>query len=93
MSPLWTRLWLEPLLAGAWFEELLSGSVPSISEIARREGVTTRYVAQHVDLAFLSLAIVETILQGRQPVDMTSQSLKQIDLLVGWADQAGVLGF
>lgn len=76
-----------------WFEELLSGAAPSISEIARREGVTMRYVALHIDLAFLSPTITEAILQGRQPVDMTSQSLKQLDLPVDWTKQAALLGF
>lgn len=77
----------------AWFEDLVSGAAPSIVEIAKREGVTMRYVSQHIDLAFLSPTIVEAILQGRQSVEMTSQSLKQVDLPVDWNEQSAVLGF
>jgi site-specific DNA recombinase len=77
----------------AWFEEIVTGTAPSISEIAQREGVTMRYVSQHIDFAFLSPTIVETILEGRQPVQMTLQSLKQVDLPADWVDQARVLNF
>ena len=76
-----------------WFEDLLSGDAASILDIAKREGVTMRYVSQHIDLAFLSPTIVESILQGRQPIEMTSQSLKQIDLPIAWNEQATALGF
>jgi site-specific DNA recombinase len=77
----------------AWFDEIVTGIAPSISEIAQRESVTMRYVSQHIDFAFLSPTIVETILEGRQPVQMTLQSVKQIDLPVDWGDQARALNF
>ena len=47
----------------------------SIREIAAREGLTDRYVARLLDLAFLPPAIVEDILDGRQPVEWTSEML------------------
>ena len=75
-----------------WFEEIASETPSSISEIAKREGVTMRYVAQHLDLAFLAPNIVDAIMAGQQPVDMTLQSLKQLDLPLDWEGQAKRLG-
>ena len=53
---------------GAWFEELATGRVRSLQDLARRDGITRRYIRRLVSLAFLSPDLVETILQGRQPV-------------------------
>jgi site-specific DNA recombinase len=77
----------------AWFKELVDGKVASIAELARREGLNTRYVAQQIELAFLSPTIVETILQGRQPVELTFECLKRMgDLPRSWSDQKRCLG-
>ena len=76
----------------AWFGEITAETPSSISDIAKREGVTIRYVSQHLEFAFLAPTIVDAILAGRQPVDLTLQSLKQVDLPLGWSDQANILG-
>jgi hypothetical protein len=39
--------------------------------LAKGDGITGRYVRLLVDLAFLSPRLVEEILQGRQPVELT----------------------
>jgi site-specific DNA recombinase len=78
--------------AHAWFEELVSGGVKNMSTLAQREGVTDRYIAQHLDLAFLAPAIIETIIAGKQPVDLTVDRLiKQLDLPMEWKAQARLL--
>jgi len=77
-----------------WFEQLASGRACSFAEIARAEGVTRRYVARLIPLAFLAPDIVEKILSGAQPVDLTTDELtKRIDLPLDWAEQRGALGF
>jgi len=77
-----------------WFDRLASGQVESFAEIARAEGVTGRYVAHVIPLAFLAPDIVARILAGTQPVDLTAQKLiKQIDLPLDWAEQRALLGF
>ncbi|HIF95015.1 MAG: hypothetical protein ABGX04_05890 [Myxococcales bacterium] len=77
-----------------WFEQLASGRARSFAEIARTEGVTRRYVARLIPLAFLAPDIVEKILSGAQPVDLTTDELtKRIDLPQDWAEQRGALGF
>jgi hypothetical protein len=66
----------------------------SFAEIASAEGVTRRYVARLIPLAFLAPDIVEKILSGDQPVDLTTDELtKRIDLPLDWAEQRGALGF
>jgi hypothetical protein len=76
----------------AWFDEITAETPSSISDFAKREGVTMRYVSQHPEFAFLAPTIVDAILAGRQPVDLTLQSLKQVELPLGWSDQADILG-
>ena len=51
----------------AWFEELATGRARSLQELAKRDGISRRYIRRLVDLAFLSPELVEAIRQGRQP--------------------------
>ena len=77
-----------------WFEQLATGRVRTFSEIAEAEGVTGRYVAHLVPLAFLAPDIVARILSGTQPVELTTEELtKRIDLPLEWAEQRALLGF
>ena len=63
-------------------------------EIAEAEGVSGRYVAHLIPLAFLAPDIVAKILSGTQPVDLSTEELtKRIDLPLEWAEQRAVLGF
>jgi len=74
-----------------WFEELAAGRARSLRELAERDGITRRYVRRFVDLAFLSPELVEVILQGRQPVDLTATRLIELDLPLDWTDQHTLL--
>jgi site-specific DNA recombinase len=75
----------------AWFEELASGRARSLRELAERDGMTRRYVRRLVDLTFLSPELVEVILQGRQPVELTATRLTELDLPLDWTDQRSLL--
>jgi DNA invertase Pin-like site-specific DNA recombinase len=68
----------------AWFEDLVSGRAKSIADIAEREGVTGRYVARLLDLAFLPPTLVEDIVAGRQPVEMTAETLSRAERPLVW---------
>jgi hypothetical protein len=46
------------------FEELATGQVDTVTAIAKRDGVTDRYVSQLIELAFLSPQIVERAFRG-----------------------------
>ena len=76
-----------------WFEELAAGQTASLQTIADREGLTQRYISRLLPLAFLAPDIVEAILQGCQPVDLTAARLtNQIDLPLGWGEQRELIG-
>jgi site-specific DNA recombinase len=79
--------------AHCWFDDLVSGR--SMVEIARRNGVGKQYVSRLMRLAFLAPEMVERIVAGRQPPELTAQALRtgRFDIPVDWAAQKRALGF
>jgi hypothetical protein len=55
----------------AWFEKLATGRARSLQELAKRDGISRRYIRRLVRLAFLSPQLVEAILQGLSQVPAT----------------------
>ena len=77
----------------AWFEELASGRVRSLTDIARREKIAPRYVERLSHLSFVAPRIVEAICQGRQPADLSAETLlNRIDVPLEWSAQINALG-
>jgi len=62
-----------------------------LQELAKRDGITRRYIRRLVGLAFLSPQLVEAIQQGRQPVELTATRLTEIDLPLDWTEQHKLL--
>lgn len=58
-----------------WLEDLVAGRIPSMEKIARREGVTKRYVSRLIRLGLLGPDVVELIAAGQQAPELTTQSL------------------
>jgi hypothetical protein len=79
--------------AHCWFDDLVHGQ--SMVEIAGRNGVGKQYVSRLVRLAFLAPEVVELIVAGRHPPELTAQVLRtgRSDLPVEWAAQKRALGF
>jgi len=75
----------------AWFEELATGRARSLQDLAKRDGISRRYIRRLLDLAFLSPQLVEAILQGRQPVELTATRLTELDLPLDWTEQHKLL--
>jgi hypothetical protein len=75
----------------AWFEELATGRARSLQELARRDGITRRYIRRLIGLAFLSPQLVEAMLQGRQHVELTVTRLTELDLPLDWTEQHRLL--
>ena len=76
-----------------WADDLLTGRVDSIAAIAKREAVLPNYVRRMTRLAFLSPRIVEAILAGHQPPELTAKALtERIELPLLWSDQERVIG-
>ena len=77
-----------------WFAQIGGGDVQSIRDLAERNGVNQGDVSRIIPLGLLAPDIVEAILAGRQPIDLTAKRLKRVpDLPVSWAEQRRLLGF
>jgi site-specific DNA recombinase len=75
-----------------WHQWILSGEASSQRSIATRLGLSERYVGRVLVCAFLAPDIVEAILDGRQPSDLTFQKLT-CKLPLNWIEQRQQFGF
>ena len=64
---------------------------PLIMPASRSFGARSRYIRRLVGLAFLSPELVEAILQGRHPVELTATRLTELDLPLDWTEQHRLL--
>jgi site-specific DNA recombinase len=79
--------------AKRWADDFVSGKVRSVGELARREGIDGRSVRRLIPLGFLAPRIIEAIVKGRQPVELTIEALtRRIDLPLLWSAQEQALG-
>jgi hypothetical protein len=58
-----------------WQRLLQDGAFCSIGELARSEKINPSYVSRVLRLAFLSPAVIEKILEGKQPAHLTLTDL------------------
>jgi hypothetical protein len=63
----------------------------SLQALAKRDGLTRRHIRRLVCFAFLSPELVEAILQGRQPGELTATRLTELDLPLDWTEQRRLL--
>lgn len=77
--------------AHVWYERLLSGEVTSLRAVAREHGMTPRYVRRLFRCAFLAPEIVDAVIQGYQPPQLTLSRLCK-NLPLDWARQPESLG-
>ena len=73
------------------FEELATGRARSLQELAKRDGISRRYIRRLISLAFLSPQLVEAILDGRKPAELTATRLTELDLPLDWTEQHKLL--
>lgn len=80
--------------AHEYLEKLTNGTASSISELAKQEGGNASRISRHLRLTFLAPDIIESILAGTQPVDLTAEKLRRlIDMPGSWQEQRELLGF
>ncbi|MER8820483.1 recombinase family protein [Mesorhizobium sp. M0991] len=73
---------------------LTNGSARSISELSKVTGIHRADLSKALPLAFLAPGIVDGILSGIQPVNLTARRLARlVDLPVDWNEQESALGF
>ena len=77
-----------------WFDRIAKGEVTSVREIARQEDIDEGDVSRFLPLAFLAPDIVQAILAGKQPPELTAERLKRLRFLPHeWQEQRQSLGF
>ncbi|MBR0680352.1 recombinase family protein [Roseomonas eburnea] len=84
------------LIAKAWAlrEALVSNTAPSLTAVAMELGISQSYATRLVRLAWLAPDIVEAILGGCQPTNLTASHLMQDTRIpTDWQDQRRALGF
>ena len=74
-----------------WRKLLETGVYGTIEEIAAAEKINSSYVSRLLRMTLLAPSIVEAILDGRQPAEMTLAGL-MAPFAVSWAEQARTLG-
>lgn len=78
--------------AHSWYEKVLDGHANDFRALACHARLTERYVGKVFPCTFLAPDIVESILEGRQPDDLTFALLtKKIPL--SWTEQRRQFGF
>ena len=75
-----------------WFEQIVQGEVTGGRAIGKLENLDQRYVSRILPCAFLAPDIVEAILDGRQPEDLTLDKLVA-RIPLDWEEQRNQLGF
>jgi hypothetical protein len=79
--------------AHRWIDDLGQGRAVSLRDLARLYNRDVGEVSRTLPIAFLAPDIVEAILHGRQPIELTPRQLLRIGTLPhGWDDQRRRLG-
>lgn len=77
-----------------WWKLLTEEDGWSIQKLAEQDRMDASDVTRFLPLAFLAPDVVEAILDGRQPEDLTLERLKKMGSLpMAWEEQVRVLGF
>ena len=77
--------------ARSWIDDLVGGRVASFAQIAEREGKVERHIRFLAPLAFVSPRVIEAIVDGSAPADLTSTALAKA-APYSWTDQEARLG-
>ncbi len=80
--------------AHLWLHELTNGTATSIEDVARRHNEDRNEVSRFLSLAHLSPDMVEAIMDGRQPADLTREKLRKlVPVSSDWTEQReGLMG-
>ena len=74
-----------------WFGRIARGKASGPGDIAKAEGLCRTYVTRVLCLAFLAPEVTKAILEGRQPLELTSKRLIRSALKIPllWSNQTG----
>lgn len=60
-----------------WKRLLESGEFATVAELAEREGIAPSFLSRSLRMTLLAPNIVDAILDGRQPADLTLETLRE----------------
>jgi site-specific DNA recombinase len=72
--------------AHSWYERIVASEVTTIGELARKSGLTRRYVRRILQFANLSPQITEALLEGKHRPDLTLRELL-CGIALNWREQ------
>lgn len=76
----------------SWFEETASGRAATVPNIAKQEDADESDASRMMSFAFLAPGIVDAIVEGRQPVELTAEPLNRSGCLpLPWSDRRRLL--
>ncbi len=75
--------------AHGWYERIKAGE--TFSDIAATTNTSKRRIQQMIDLALLAPAIVRDVLEGRQPLEFTSDWCLRHDIPSDWKKQRSLI--
>ena len=79
-------------MARRWFHDLAAGRAKGIADLAHKSKCSAAHVSRRITLAFMAPDIVNKILAGRQPLELTPERLKKAcPLPVSWEEQRALL--
>ena len=73
-----------------WYERIVAGEVGTLTELARKTGLTSTYIKRILQFAMLSPQITESILSGRQSAELTGKTILD-NITLDWREQASNL--
>lgn len=76
--------------ARRWWDRLSTGEI-DIATLSREEGVNDSWMSRVIRVNFLSPRIIDAILTGTQPVNLTARWLRRNDLPLDWDEQWDLL--
>jgi hypothetical protein len=77
------------LRADAWLSEIKQGI--SMGDLAKREDITSDFIANNLDLALLSPASLVAIAEGRHRPEVSANTLSTRRIPVRWAEQDALI--
>ena len=77
-----------------WFDQLATGKSATVRELALQNNVDENDISRFLPLAFLAPDIIEIIIAGKQPPELTAEKLNRLKSLpLSWEEQHRLLGF
>ena len=82
------------LTGQSYKDRVLKARGQTVKQLADEAGVTRSYFTRALRLTYLAPDIVQAVLSGTQPLELTARKLKNASRLpLDWAEQRTLLGF